>query len=34
MTLRVARTLPVEHAADAHRLLEAGGLRGRVVLTL
>ncbi|WLA53924.1 NADP-dependent oxidoreductase [Bradyrhizobium diazoefficiens] len=33
MTLRVARTLPVEQGADAHRLLEAGGLRGRIVLT-
>ncbi|WP_105974259.1 NADP-dependent oxidoreductase [Streptomyces geranii] len=33
ITLRVARTLPVEQAAEAHRLLAAGGLRGRVVLT-
>ncbi|MEU7747582.1 NADP-dependent oxidoreductase [Nonomuraea sp. NPDC049158] len=30
---RVAKTLPAEQAAEAHRLLEAGGLRGRVVLT-
>ncbi|MFF8911467.1 zinc-binding dehydrogenase [Streptomyces olivaceoviridis] len=30
---RVARTLPAEEAAVAHRLLDAGGLRGRVVLT-
>ena len=29
---RVARRLPMEQAADAHRLLEQGGLRGRVVL--
>jgi NADPH:quinone reductase-like Zn-dependent oxidoreductase len=33
LTLRVARTLPIEQAAQAHRLLEAGGLRGRIVLT-
>ncbi|NUS29867.1 MAG: NADP-dependent oxidoreductase [Streptomyces sp.] len=33
LTPRVARTLPAEQAAEAHRLLEAGGLRGRVVLT-
>jgi NADPH:quinone reductase-like Zn-dependent oxidoreductase len=33
LTPRLARTLPAEHAAEAHRLLEAGGLRGRVVLT-
>ncbi|WP_370961559.1 NADP-dependent oxidoreductase [Amycolatopsis sp. cg9] len=33
ITPRVARTLPAERAAEAHRLLEAGGLRGRVVLT-
>ncbi|MCG7202285.1 quinone oxidoreductase family protein [Streptomyces arenae] len=30
---RVGRTLPAEQATEAHRLLEAGGLRGRVVLT-
>ncbi|MDT7747993.1 MAG: NADPH:quinone reductase [Pseudonocardiales bacterium] len=29
LTLRVARILP---AAQAHRLLEAGGVRGRLVL--
>ncbi|MGW5657808.1 NADP-dependent oxidoreductase [Streptomyces humi] len=34
LTLRVAQTLPAEQAAEAHRLLEAGGLRGRLVLTL
>ena len=32
LTLRVARTLPLEQAAEAHRLLESGGLRGRLVL--
>ncbi|WBO63302.1 NADP-dependent oxidoreductase [Streptomyces camelliae] len=33
LTPRVARTLPAEQAPEAHRLLEAGGIRGRVVLT-
>ncbi|MGY1835286.1 zinc-binding alcohol dehydrogenase family protein [Blastococcus sp. SYSU DS0510] len=33
LTLRVAGTFPAERAADAHRLLEAGGVRGRLVLT-
>ncbi|WP_461175331.1 zinc-binding dehydrogenase [Arthrobacter sp. Z1-9] len=33
LTLRVARTFPAEQAAEAHRLLERGGLRGRLVLT-
>jgi NADPH:quinone reductase len=33
ITLRVARTLPAELAAEAHRRLEAGGVRGRLVLT-
>lgn len=32
LTLRVARVLPAERAADAHRILEAGGTRGRLVL--
>jgi NADPH:quinone reductase len=32
LTLRVARTFPAEQAAQAHRLLEAGGVRGRLVL--
>jgi len=32
VTLRVARTLPAEQAAEAHRILEAGGTRGRLVL--
>ncbi|GID33409.1 NADP-dependent oxidoreductase [Paractinoplanes brasiliensis] len=30
---RVARTLPASGAPDAHRLLAAGGVRGRLVLT-
>lgn len=33
VTLRVARTFPAEQAAEAHRLLAAGGVRGRLVLT-
>lgn len=33
LTLRVADTLPAEQAAEAHRRLEAGGVRGRLVLT-
>lgn len=33
LTLRVARTYPAADAADAHRALEAGGIRGRLVLT-
>ncbi|MFF4182747.1 zinc-binding alcohol dehydrogenase family protein [Streptomyces sp. NPDC001691] len=32
LSLHVADVLPAEEAAKAHRLLEAGGLRGRVVL--
>jgi NADPH2:quinone reductase len=32
VTLRVARTFPAEEASEAHRLLEAGGTRGRFVL--
>jgi NADPH2:quinone reductase len=32
LTLRVARTFRAEQVADAHRLLEAGGIRGRLVL--
>jgi len=32
VTLRVARTFPAEQASEAHRLLEAGGTRGRFVL--
>ena len=30
LTLRVADSLPVEQAGEAHRRLEAGGLRGRL----
>ncbi|WP_250555998.1 NADP-dependent oxidoreductase [Pseudonocardia lacus] len=33
LTLRVADTVPAERAAEAHRRLEAGGVRGRLVLT-
>ena len=33
LTLRVAQTFPAEQAAEAHRRLEAGGVRGRLVLT-
>jgi NADPH:quinone reductase-like Zn-dependent oxidoreductase len=32
VTLRVARTFPAEEASEAHRLLEAGGIRGRLVI--
>jgi len=32
VTLRVARTLPAARAAEAHRILEAGGTRGRIIL--
>jgi NADPH:quinone reductase len=32
VTLRVARILPAARAAEAHRILEAGGTRGRLVL--
>jgi NADPH:quinone reductase len=32
VTLRVARVLPAERAAEAHRILEASGTRGRLVL--
>jgi NADPH:quinone reductase-like Zn-dependent oxidoreductase len=33
VTLRVAETYPAAQAVDAHRRLEAGGVRGRLVLT-
>jgi NADPH:quinone reductase-like Zn-dependent oxidoreductase len=33
VTLRVAGTFPAEQAAEAHRRLAAGGVRGRLVLT-
>jgi NADPH:quinone reductase-like Zn-dependent oxidoreductase len=32
VSLRVAGTVPKEQAADAHRRLEAGGMRGRMVI--
>ena len=32
LALRVAATFPPERAADAHRQMEAGGLRGRGVV--
>lgn len=32
LTLRVAKVFPASQAAEAHRLLEAGGVRGRLVL--
>lgn len=32
LSLRVARVFPAEQAAEAHRLFEAGGVRGRLVL--
>ena len=32
ITPRVAQILSFDHAADAHRLLEQGGLKGRIVL--
>ncbi len=33
LTLRVADTVPAEQAAETHRRLEAGGVRGRLVIT-
>lgn len=33
VTLRVADTMPAAQAAEAHRMLAAGGVRGRIVLT-
>jgi NADPH2:quinone reductase len=32
LTLRVAGTFPADQAAEAHRILEAGGTRGRLVI--
>ncbi|RAG86990.1 NADP-dependent oxidoreductase [Streptacidiphilus pinicola] len=34
LTLRVAQVLPFDQAQQAHQLLDAGGLRGRIVLQL
>jgi NADPH:quinone reductase-like Zn-dependent oxidoreductase len=33
LTLRVQETFPAERAADAHKKMEAGGIRGRLVVT-
>ena len=33
ISLRVARTFPAAEAAAAHRALQRGGVRGRLVLT-
>ena len=33
ITLRVAQVVPMERASDAHRMLEAGGVRGRIILS-
>jgi NADPH:quinone reductase-like Zn-dependent oxidoreductase len=33
LTLRVAGTFAPEEAAEAHRLTDAGGIRGRAVIT-
>jgi NADPH:quinone reductase-like Zn-dependent oxidoreductase len=33
ITTRIAATYPLEHAAEAHARLAAGGVRGRLVLT-
>ena len=33
LTLRIADLIPAANAAQAHRRLEAGGVRGRLVLT-
>lgn len=33
VTLRVAATFPADQASEAHRVLEAGGTRGRCVIT-
>ncbi|MFI1034502.1 zinc-binding dehydrogenase [Streptomyces sp. NPDC020951] len=32
IAFRVARTFPAEQAAEAHRILAEGGVRGRLVL--
>lgn len=34
LSLRVARVLPASQAPEAHRLLDAGGIRGRLVLDM
>ena len=32
LAMRVAHVLPAAEAPEAHRLLDAGGLRGRIIL--
>ena len=34
LTLRVADSVTMENAAEAHKKLEAGGTRGRMVIEL
>jgi NADPH2:quinone reductase len=34
LTVRVSHRFPLEQAADAHRLIEAGGMIGKIVLTM
>jgi NADPH2:quinone reductase len=34
LQLRVAAAFPLDHIADAHRTMEAGGLNGKVVVTM
>jgi NADPH:quinone reductase-like Zn-dependent oxidoreductase len=34
LKVELDRTLPLEDAAEAHRLIEAGGHRGKLVLTV
>ncbi|MCW8927498.1 MAG: zinc-dependent alcohol dehydrogenase family protein [Gammaproteobacteria bacterium] len=34
LSVRVSHTLPLEEAANAHELLESGGMQGKVVLTI
>ena len=34
LTVHVSRRLPLEQAADAHRLIESGGMTGKVVLEI
>lgn len=34
LRIRLARTFPLEQAAEAHRMIEAGGMVGKIVLTI
>jgi NADPH:quinone reductase len=34
LSVEINRSFPLEQAADAHRLLEAGGITGKIVLTM